>query len=214
MTSPRQTPTTPAKNEIVVYQPNDVLRLEVRLESETVWLSQSRMGELFDVDRSVINRHIHNIYKTGELDEAATCAKNAQVQNEGGRTITRLIPFYNLDMIIAVGYRVNSLRATRFRQWATKVLHDYLLHGYAINARLNQLEDKMDRRLAKTEQDVIELKEQVGFFVKTALPPVEGVLFEGQIKDAYDVALKIIQHRRHAKTPLFPRELGEFGWCD
>ena len=193
MTSPRHTPTTPAKNEIVVYQPNDVLRLEVRLESETVWLSQSRMGELFDVDRSVINRHIHNIYKTGELDEAATCAKNAQVQNEGGRTITRLIPFYNLDMIIAVGYRVNSLRATRFRQWATKVLHDYLLHGYAINARLNQLEDKMDRRLAKTEQDVIELKEQVGFFVKTALPPVEGVLFEGQIKDAYDVALKIIR---------------------
>ena len=122
--------------------------------------------------------------------------------------------FYNLDAIIAVGYRVNSVRATQFRIWATQVLKSYLLRGYAVNERMNLLEDRMDRRLAKTEQDVIELKEQVGFFVKTALPPVEGVLFEGQIKDAYDVALKIIQHRRHAKTPLFPRELGDFGWCD
>ena len=122
--------------------------------------------------------------------------------------------FYNLDAIISVGYRVNSVRATQFRIWATQVLKSYLLRGYAVNERMNLLEDRMDRRLAKTEQDVIELKEQVGFFVKTALPPVEGVLFEGQIKDAYDVALKIIQHRRHAKTPLFPRELWDFGWCD
>ena len=121
---------------------------------------------------------------------------------------------YGLDAIISVGYRVKSLRGTQFRRWATNVLRDHLLKRFSVNARLNQLEDKMDRRLAKTEQDVIELKEQVGFFVKTALPPVEGVLFEGQIKDAYDVALKIIQHRRHAKTPIFPRELGDFGWCD
>ena len=106
------------ENQIIVYQPNETVRLDVRLENETVWLNQSRLGDLFDVDRTVINRHVHNIYKTGELEMDATCAKIAQVQNEGGRSITRMIPFYNLDMIIAVGYRVNSLQATRFRQWA------------------------------------------------------------------------------------------------
>ena len=131
-----------SENQIVVYQPNETLRLDVRLENETVWLNQSRLGELFGVDRTVVNRHIHNIYKTGELEETATCAKIAQVQNEGGRTITRSIPFYNLDVIIAVGYRVNSFAATQFRRWATNVLKDYLLRGYAVNQRLNQLEDK------------------------------------------------------------------------
>ena len=128
------------ENQIIVYQPNETVRLDVRLENETVWLNQSRLGDLFGVDRTVINRHIHNIYKTGELDMDSTCAKIAQVQNEGGRSITRTIPFYNLDMIIAVGYRVNSLQATRFRQWATKVLRDYLLRGYSINARMSQIE--------------------------------------------------------------------------
>ena len=103
---------TPAENQIVVYQPNETVRLDVRLENETVWLNQARLGQLFGVDRTVVNRHIHNIYKTGELDVAATCAKIAQVQVEGGRSISRTIPFSNLDMIIAVGYRVNSLQAT------------------------------------------------------------------------------------------------------
>ena len=111
-----------SENQIVVYQPNETVRLDVRLENETVWLTQAKLGVLFGVDRTVVNRHIHNIYKTGELAETATCAKIAQVQNEGGRSITRIVPFYNLDMIIAVGYRVNSLQATRFRQWATQVL--------------------------------------------------------------------------------------------
>ena len=120
------------RNEIVVYQPNETLRLEVLVENESVWLTQSKIGELFGVDRTVINRHIHNIYKTGELKEAATCAKIAQVQNEGGRQITRVLPFYDLDMIIAVGYRVNSFEATQFRIWATHVLRDYLLNGLAL----------------------------------------------------------------------------------
>ena len=144
------------KNEIVVYQPNETMRLEVRLENETVWLNQARLGELFGVDRTVINRHIHNVYRTHELEEAATCAKIAQVQKEGGRTITRQMPFYNLDMIIAVGYRVNSFAATQFRKWATGVLREYLLRGYAFSQRLNQLEDKMDRRLAKHDQEIVE----------------------------------------------------------
>ena len=109
----------------------ETIRLDVRLADDTVWLNQSRIGELFGVDRTVINRHIHNIYKTGELEETATCANLAQVQVEGGRTKTRHIPFYNLDVIIAVGYRVNSFAATQFRRCANNILKDYLLRGYA-----------------------------------------------------------------------------------
>ena len=180
------------KNEIVIYQPNETLRLDVRLENETVWLNQARLGELFGVDRTVVNRHIHNIYKSGELDEPSTCAKIAQVQREGGRTITRQIPFYNLDMIIAVGYRVNSFAATQFRKWATTILRDYLLRGYAFNQRLNALEDRVDRRIAKTEQDVVELKEKVDFFVQTSQPPVRGVFYNGQVFDAHVFAAKFI----------------------
>ena len=141
------------KNEIVVYQPNDTIRLEVLVENETVWLTQSRLGELFGVDRTVVNRHIHNIYKTGELQESATCAKIAQVQNEGGRSISRTLPFYNLDMIIAVGYRVNSKLATQFRIWATSVIRSYLLQGFSVNQRLIQMEDRIDRRLSKHDAD-------------------------------------------------------------
>lgn len=141
------------ENQIVVYQPDEVMRLEVRLENETVWLNQSRMGELFDVDRTVVNRHIRNIYLSEELDEAATCAKIAQVQNEGGRSISRTLPFYNLDMIIAVGYRVNSKLATQFRIWATSVIRSYLLQGFSVNQRLIQMEDRIDRRLSKHDAD-------------------------------------------------------------
>ncbi len=181
-----------SENQIIVYQPNETVRLDVRLENETVWLTQARLGVLFGVDRTVVNRHIHNIYKTGELEESATCAKIAQVQNEGGRSITRIVPFYNLDMIIAVGYRVNSLQATRFRQWATRVLKEYLLRGYSVNARLSQLEDKVDRRLARHERDIIELKNKVDFFVQTETPPLQGVFYDGQLWDARALVLKLI----------------------
>ena len=181
-----------SENQIVVYQPNETVRLDVRLENETVWLTQARLGVLFGVDRTVVNRHIHNIYKTGELEESATCAKIAQVQNEGGRSITRIVPFYNLDMIIAVGYRVNSLQATRFRQWATRVLKEYLLRGYSVNARLSQLEDKVDRRLARHERDIIKLKNKVDFFVQTKTPPLQGVFYDGQLWDARALVLRLI----------------------
>ena len=187
-----------AENQIVVYQPNETVRLDVRLENETVWLNQARLAELFCVDRTVVNRHIHNIYKTGELDESSTCAKIAQVQVEGGRSIMRTIPFYNLDMIIAVGYRVNSLQATRFRQWATKILREYLLHGYAVNTRLNQLEDKMDRRLSKTEADVAELKDKVDFFVQTQTPPLQGVFYDGQLWDARALVLALVSRAKRS----------------
>ena len=185
-----------AGNQIVVYQPNETIRLDVRLENETVWLNQSRLAQLFGVDRTVVNRHIHNIYKTGELEETATCAKIAQVQNEGGRSISRSIPYYSLDMIIAVGYRVNSMQATRFRQWATKVLREYLLRGYAVNSRLNQLEDKVDRRLTKTEADIIELRQQVDFFVQTKEPPLQGIFYQNRFWDAKSLLVRLIRRAR------------------
>lgn len=179
-------------NQIVVYQPNETMRLDVRLENETVWLNQSRMGDLFGVDRTVVNRHVRNIYKSGELDEKSTCAKIAQVQTEGGRTVSRVVPFYNLDMIIAVGYRVNSLLATRFRQWATGVLREYLLKGYAVNTRIGMLEDRIDRRLAGHEARLSSLEGKVDFFVQTKEPPLQGVFYDGQLWDACSLTERLI----------------------
>ena len=125
--------------KIVIYQTNDgETSIDVRLEGETVWLSQSQLSELFNTDRTSILRHIKNIYKTEELDESTTCAFFAQVRKEGSRVVTRQIPYYNLDMIISVGYRVNSKRGTQFRIWANKVLKNYLVKGYAINDKITQ----------------------------------------------------------------------------
>lgn len=124
---------------IVLYTAEDnSIQLDVKLENETVWLSQQQMAMLFDTDRTSILRHINNIYKSEELDEVSTCAKIAQVRLEGKRQVERTIPFYNLDMIISVGYRVNSKNATRFRKWATSILKDYLVKGYAVNQKITQ----------------------------------------------------------------------------
>lgn len=188
-----------AKNEIVVYQPDSTVRMEVELHDESIWLTQQKMAELFGVQKAAISKHLKNIFDTHELLEELVVSKMETTTSHGalaGKTQTHVVRCYNLDAIIAVGYRINSMRATQFRIWATQVLKTYLLKGYAVSERLDMLEDKVDRRLAKTEQDVVELRQQVGFFVKTSLPPVEGVLFEGQIKDAYDVVLKIIRSAR------------------
>ena len=134
-----------AQNQIVVYQPNETVRLDVRLENETVWLTQLKIAELFGVQKAAISKHVKNIFASGELVRDATVSKLETVQTEGGRTVVRTQEFFNLDVIIAVGYRVNSRRATQFRIWATKVLKEYLLRGYSVNARLNQLEDAMHR---------------------------------------------------------------------
>jgi len=171
-----------SKNEIIVYQPDETIRLEVRLENDTVWLTQMKIADLFGVQKAAISKHLKNIYTTGELAKETTVSKMETVHFEGNRKVTRIQEFYNLDVIIAVGYRVNSLQATRFRQWATTILKDYLLRGYAVNDRLDRLESKVARH-----------DEQIGLFLKTALPPVEGVLFEGQICDAYATALKLIK---------------------
>ena len=125
------------EQKIVIYQTEDgQTQIDVRLENETVWLTQAQMAELFETDRTSIVRHINNIYKVDELEREATCAKIAQVQTEGNRQVTRTIPYFNLDMIISVGYRVNSKRGVKFRQWANRVLKEYLVKGYAINERI------------------------------------------------------------------------------
>ena len=173
-------------NQIVVYQPNETVRLDVRLESDTVWLTQAQLCDLFKRDVSVISRHIKNIFTEGELE------KESNLHFLQSANSDRPIALYSLDVIISVGYRVKSVAGTRFRQWATKVLKEYLLRGYSFNTRLNQLEDKMDRRLAKHDQDIVELKDKVDFFVQTSQPPVRGVFYNGQVFDAHVFAAKFI----------------------
>ena len=129
------------ENQIVVYQPNETVRLDVRLENETVWLTQEQIANLFGTKRPAITKHLANIYKSGELEREGTCSILEHMGNDGRQSYRTM--FYNLDAILSVGYRVNSRNATLFRRWATQVLKSYLLKGYAINARLNQLEDKI-----------------------------------------------------------------------
>ena len=132
-------PTTMEENKIVIYQVEDgQTRIDVRLENDTVWLTQAQMADLFQTDRTTIVRHINNIYRVEELERTATCAKIAQVQIEGKRRVKRTIPYFNLDMIISVGYRVNTKRGIKFRQWANKILKDYLVKGYAVNDRIRR----------------------------------------------------------------------------
>ena len=173
--------------EIILYQPDNNIRLEVRMHEETVWLNLIQMAQLFGRDKSVISRHIRNVFQERELLRETTVAKFATVQIENGRQVLRQIDYYSLDVIISVGYRVKSIRGTRFRQWANSVLKDYLLRGHAINQRFERLE----QRVAKTE-------EQIGFFVRTALPPAEGIFYDGQIFDAYTFAADLIRsaHKR------------------
>ena len=180
------------KNEIVVYQPDETVRLDVRLEENTVWLTQNQMTDLFQRDRSVITRHIHNVFAEGELDE------QSNVHFLHIAISDKPVKMYSLNVIISVGYRVKSLRGTQFRIWATNVLREYLLRGYSVNARLNQLEDRMDRRLAKTEADVIELKEKVDFFVQTKEPPLQGVFYDGQLWDARALVLSLVSRAKRA----------------
>ncbi|MCR4799769.1 MAG: virulence RhuM family protein [Bacteroidales bacterium] len=170
------------KSEIILYQPNETVSLEVRLDEETVWLTQQQIAELFGTQRPAITKHLNNIYASQELDEASTCSILELMGNDGKQVYKK--KFYNLDAILSVGYRVNSRNATLFRQWANKVLKDYLLRGYSVNQRLQYIEDKIDRRLFEHEKILQEHSEKIDFFVKTSLPPKEGLMHEGQIFDA------------------------------
>ena len=178
------------ENQIVVYQPNETVRLDVRLDGETVWLTILQMSQLFERERSVIAKHLKAAISEGELD-AAINVQNLH-KNQKGRPQA----FYDLDAIISVGYRVKSIRGTQFRRWATKILREHLLRGYSIRTRINQLEDKVDRRLVGHDRDIAELREKVDFFVQTQTPPVQGVFYEGQLWDACSLVEKLIARAR------------------
>ena len=176
------------KGEIILYQPDETVRLEVRLEDDTVWLTQAQMAELFQTTKNNITIHIGNVYKEKELLPQPTSKESLLVRMEGHRQVTREVKLYNLDVIISVGYRVKSQRGTEFRQWANKVIKDYLLRGYAINYQVRQLADKVEAQQGKIEQiesTLLNHQEKIDFFVRTNQPPVEGIFFDGQIFDAY-----------------------------
>ena len=178
------------QGEIILYHPDKEVKLEVRLENETVWLSIDEMSQLFGRDISVIGKHIRNIFKEEELVKASVWAKFAYTASDGK---IYQVDYYNLDVIISVGYRVKSHRGTQFRQWANKVLKEYLLKGYSINQRLKDLEEKVDARFVKHERQLDYLTDKVDFFVRTSLPPVEGIFYDGQIFDAYKFATDLIR---------------------
>lgn len=176
--------TVSQNNEIILYQPDSTLSLDVRVENDTVWLNRHQIANLFDRDVKTIGKHINNSL-TEELAGLPTVAKFATVQNEGNRTVTRQVEYYNLDVIISVGYRVKSSRGIQFRIWANKILKEYLLKGYSINERLHCIEGRIDRKLAEHDRKLEELSDKVDFFVRASLPPKEGVFFNGQIFDAH-----------------------------
>ena len=173
------------QGEIILYQPDEAVKLEVRLEDETVWLTQEQIADLFGTKRPAITKHLNNIYKSGELDIDSTCSILEHMGNDGKQRYTT--KYYNLDAILSIGYRVNSKNATLFRKWANSVLKDYLLKGYSINKRLSEL-----------ERTVAQHTEKIDFFVRTALPPVEGIFYNGQIFDAYKFATDLVKSARRS----------------
>ena len=185
--------------EIILYQPNENVQLEVRLEKETVWLTQAQMAELFQKDRTVVTRHINNVFTEGELDQ------ESNVHFLHIPFSDRPVKLYSLDVIISVGYRVKSQRGTQFRQWANKVLKDYLLKGYAINQRLLKIENQLENQ----QTILAEHSEKIDFFVRTSLPPVEGIFFEGVqvFADSHDRFLMIDDSVYHIGASL--KDLGK-----
>ena len=165
-----------AAGEIVVYQTDEITRLEVRLQDETVWLTQAQMADLFNRDRTVITKHIRNIFTEGELDE------NSNVHFLHFASSDKPVKFFSLDVIISVGYRVKSPQGTIFRQWANKIIKDYLYKGFCINPRLSAIERRLDDH-----------EKKIDFFVRTSLPPVEGIFFDGQIYDAYTFVADLVR---------------------
>ena len=179
--------------EIILYQPDNEVKLEVRLEDETVWLTQTQIVELFQSSKANISEHIRNIYEQNELEEHATVRNFRTVRQEGHRQVLRTLTYYNLDAIISIGFRVNSKRGIQFRQWANKVLKEYLLKGYSMNQRLIQLERQVDARFMEHDQRLNNIDKKIDFFVRTSLPPVEGIFYHGQIFDAYKFATDLIR---------------------
>ncbi len=165
-----------SQGEIVIYQPDEITRLEVRVEGETVWLTQTQMADLFGRERTVITKHIRNIFSEHELDE------KSNVHFLHFANSDKPVKIFSLDVIISVGYRVKSIQGTYFRQWASKVIKEYLFRGYSLNRRLSTIENRLD-----------EHEKKIDFFVRTSMPPVEGVFYDGQIFDAYVFATDLIR---------------------
>ena len=169
-------------NEIILYQPEETVKIEVRFDEDTVWLTQRQMAELFGTQRQAITKHLKNIFDTKELDRDSTSSILELLQREGTRLIKRNVELFNLDVIISVGFRVNTTRGIQFRQWANRVLKDHLLKGYSVNQRFERLE----QRMSATE-------EKIDFFVRTSLPPVEGVFFDGQLLEPFEFVNRLIR---------------------
>ena len=215
-------------DEIVLYQPDDTIQLEVRVQDDTVWLNRNQMAQLFDRDVKTIGKHINNALReelapvganfattqkptvaknatvqtviqggakneTPYAEQNPTVAKFAIVQREGDRDVVRQVEYYSLDVILSVGYRVKSSRGIEFRRWANRILKEFVLRGYAVNQRLIAIEDRIDRRLQEHTDQIHELQDKVDFFVRTSLPPVEQVFFEGEFFEARVLLEKIIK---------------------
>ena len=174
------------QNQIILYHPNDTISLEVCLENDTVWLTQEMMSDLFQRNKSTISRHIKNIFQEKELLEASVVAKFATTASDGK---IYQVDYYNLDVVISVGYRVKSIRGTQFRQWANKVLKEYLLRGHALNYKFELIEEQLKEHRAILDKH----EDKIDFFVRTSLPPIEGIFHNGQIFDAYKFATDLIK---------------------
>ena len=184
----------PQDDSIVVYRSADnAIQLEVQLAEETVWLTQQQMADLFGVQIPAISKHLANIFREGELskDSVISILENTAADGKRYRTM-----FYNLDAILSVGYRVNSVYATQFRQWANRILKDYLLKGYAINPHIRYIEQRIDNKLQEHTEQIHDLQNKVDFFIRTSLPPREGIFVDGQIYDAYELVERLIKSAR------------------
>ena len=179
------------QNQIILYHPNDTISLEVRLENDTVWLTQAQIANLFGVGQPAISKHLKNIFTSEELDINSVYSILEYTANDGKIYNTG---FYNLDAILSIGYRVNSKNATLFRQWANKVLKEYLLRGHALNYKFELIEEQLKEHRAILDKH----EDKIDFFVRTSLPPSEGVFHNGQIFDAYKFATDLIKSAKRS----------------
>ncbi len=184
-------------SQIVLYQPNESVKLEVKVDAghETVWLTQQQIADLFGIKRPAITKHLSNIYASGELDKNSTCSILEHMGNDSKQRYATT--YYNLDAIISVGYRVNSINATAFRRWATNVLRDYLLHGYSVNRHLIALQENMDKRMTHIEDVQAKQQQQLDFFIRTSTPPAEMVFFEGDFYTARVALENLVRTANH-----------------
>jgi len=186
-----------SKGEIVMYQPDETIRLEVRVEDETVWLTQQQMAELFLTTKQNVSLHVNNIFREDELTESSVVKESLTTARDGKRYKTKV---YNLDVIISVGYRVKSKRGTKFRQWANRVLKEYIIRGYALNQQVRALEERMENKFFDYDTKISEIQGKIDFFVRSSLPPVEGIFYDGQIFDAYAQIISLIKQAKRSIT--------------